>query len=932
MADAAETGTVIDLSKRDVQALEFKEVIQQGAMKRLAALLTKRIESVGKPAAKDVTGEVEDDGSPLFLDRRHGTILIHGGRGSGKTTFIRNAFHLIRNGDGPFKDLKGSLSILGVVDPTLIERKEHIFIIVVNKLRQAVEKVRKEKGENGAEGKISFKDWKDSLKEMAQGLSLLDNIGPDRIMGDVWEDSHYVTEKGLEKAQAGAKLEQNFHSFVGKSLAFIGKKAFVLALDDIDTDFQSGWPILEVLRRYLTSPHFIVIMSGDMALYSILVRGHKWANFDKRHLRYDREQESSIVTMVGHLQSQYLLKLLSPQNRIALKPLTQLDRSRIEVLPPQEKKKSRLDDFLGTVVQEGLGLRGEMEADIVALLLRQPLRTVMQLMHLHSDRDEEYGIAEQLAPVFTDVMLRYNLSPDELQEASGGQFLVRLVRFLTENKLWSTGHALRPDHQSDDLNQTLLVLAVQLNNLIKAQPHLSIAYMIQIALAREVLVARLPSQSQNPEEFIRYIEIDRHRTLTGMAGRLVAVIGAAETNAGSRLGIIQVRKRGGRNTQEIVRQMYGLVPNSNTYETSNEYMSEFYHAIQMIISFGNIPDPSLLGNYYNTMESLIDRLPSRLVQNLAALPVCQVLKPSGARSTFLSVYRLLGVVGRLLEPSAGRELSAVQTLITVEGLIRDYPIPPWLAGDKPGTSSLGKSLDETEPVDEMDEDGEGEVGISSVGDKREVAVIDALRKWSSGNTSPHVALPPSVLARVMTRFFYALAAIDDAIGPRDRFLGHLLHRQIVAFLNALLIEEATYRSVPQSIHLRNAVTKDDIFIQNLELLTNIAPPKRGIGSPTGVAAIGPKTFDTVPFFNRVFSCPLWGAYLNPSSEAFSAHMSAGGHKEADESLWIAKVDYSVVQAKTTAIFPNLYSLFNSVTVLGVDVRSAAQRKNPAGEG
>ncbi len=929
MSDAAVTGTVIDLSKRDVQALEFNEVIQQGAMRRLAALLAKRVRSAGAPAANDAPVEVEDDGSPLFLDRRHGTILIHGGRGSGKTTFIRNAFHLIRRGGEPFKELKDSVSILGVVDPTLIESKEHIFIIVVNKLRHAVERVKKEKGDQGANGAISFKDWKESLKEMAQGLTLLDNIGPERMMGDGWEDPHYVTDKGLEKAQAGSKLEQNFHAFVRKSLAFIGKKAFALALDDIDTNFQRGWPVLEVLRRYLTSPHFIVIMSGDMDLYAMLVRGHNWTNFKKKHLRYDQGQKSSVEAMVGHLQSQYLLKLLPPQNRIGLKPLNQLDRSRIEVRGQRDEKGASLDDFLGAAVRDGLGLRGDMEDDIVALFLRQPLRTVMQLMMLHADHDEEYGIAQQLAPVFTEVMLRYNLSPDELQEASGAQFLVRLVRFLTENKLWSTGHALRPDHQSDELNQTLLVLAVQLNSLIKAHPHLAIAYMIQIALAREVLVARLPSLSQNPEEFIGYIEADRHRTLTGMAGRLVAVIGAAETNAGSRLGIVQVRKRAGRRSREIVEQMYGVIPDIHGSKASEGYLGKFSQVVMDALRRKDISRPSMLGNYYNTVESLVDNLPSRLMQDLAALPVCRVLTPSGTRPTFLSVYRLVGVVGRLLEPEMGRDASAVQSLLSAEGLIRDYPIPPWLAGDRPVVPSAGRTSEEVE----SEEDDEGvEEDVEAYVLQREPAVIEALRKWSSESAPADAVLPPAVLARVMTRFFYALAAIDDAIGPRERFLGHLLHRQIVAFFNALLVEEAVFRSASASIDLRNAITKDEVFLSNLRQFPKPQNAKKNTSVPLAAADLNTKSFEAVPFFSRVFSCPLWAAYLDPRSDVFGAHMSVGGHKATDGSQWIAKVNYRVAQAKDTVTFDNLYDVFNSVSVLGVDARPAAQRKGGAGEG
>ncbi|MFP3480812.1 hypothetical protein SB780_38815, partial [Burkholderia sp. SIMBA_057] len=67
-----------------------------------------------------------------------------------------------------------------------------------------------------------------------------------------------------------------------------------------------------------------------------------------------------------------------------------------------------------------------------------------------------------------------------------------------------------------------------------------------------------------------------------------------------------------------------------------------------------------------------------------------------------------------------------------------------------------------------------------------------------------------MLARTWTRFHFTLAAIDEEVGRHDRFLGHLLHRQICAFFNALLVEELIYERV-DGINLRNPVTSDVVL-------------------------------------------------------------------------------------------------------------------------
>jgi hypothetical protein len=480
----------------DVRRLPSEEeLIQQSAYERLKQLLTTRLKDLGKTEKRDELRD--DDGTALFLDRRQNAIAIHGGRGTGKTTFVRNAFALIKDD----KDLADGIATLGVVDPTLIENKENVFVIVVNKIRDAVDlsyehAVARKKADE-------YEFWRQGLRELAGGLMLLDGISSEKPLGEGWDDKQYILQRGLDKVRDAAGLEVKFHAFIERSLAFLNKKCFLLAFDDVDTSFARGWPVLEVIRRYLTSPRWVSVVCGDLDLFAILVRGQQWANFEEKSLRYDDPNIPSFRLMVDHLQGQYLLKVLRPDNRITLQPVAALiDQVSVRWEQRNSDQGSSvlpLSDFVGKLVREGLKFRGRWERRLVSeLLLRQPIRTVLQVLSLGRRQGAAGGgddlparLARELPSIFIDALLRYNLSPDELREAGSTRLLPRLAQVLTDSGEWLVAHTLFPDHQDDGINLALLGLGAWVRQQFERLPHLAFEYFIRICLSQQVLSSRL---------------------------------------------------------------------------------------------------------------------------------------------------------------------------------------------------------------------------------------------------------------------------------------------------------------------------------------------------------------------------------------------------------------------------------------------------------
>ncbi len=280
---------LIDLSD-STYAHSFAEQnrIHQVEFDAAVSLVVNQIKRIGK----NKTNEKH------VINRVHNTISIFGDRGTGKTSFIRSLFDEIE------KRCKGKeeLMILGLIDPTLMEEKAHIFLLIISMINDEVKKVI-EKGtcEPGGKAYKQRMDWDACVKKLAKGLPSLDKVGND-YNNTSWQDDEFIMRKGLDDIMAAYQLEENFHKMVDMALDILGKKAFVVAFDDIDINMEKGWRVLETIRKYLTTPKIISLLSGNMYLYNLNVRGQQWEQFDSRLITHEKSRE--YVKLVNQLENQ----------------------------------------------------------------------------------------------------------------------------------------------------------------------------------------------------------------------------------------------------------------------------------------------------------------------------------------------------------------------------------------------------------------------------------------------------------------------------------------------------------------------------------------------------------------------------------------------------------------------------------------------------
>lgn len=310
---------------RGAQALPLPNQLFSDEMDRALDLVADHVKRVDERvrSASHFPAEAEWEDPQLY----HEGILISGGRGSGKTTFILSLAKAIRDDRRRTADIVP----LPVLDPTLIDG-DSIFIaaIIASILRRVEPQWRK--NVSTSEGRR----LEDSLNHLSEGLLAANN--------EVWADhlkrspsSGIFAERLVAFARGGLQLRRHFGDFVDAAAAILDTKAFLLLVDDVDMAGTLAFPVLETIRRYVTGPRLLPIITGDLGHFSRTVMEYRLRE-SEHTLRLPNSAgftQAETVQDLRDMTAQYLLKLIRPERRIELHSakaaLRRRDPHRVEV-------------------------------------------------------------------------------------------------------------------------------------------------------------------------------------------------------------------------------------------------------------------------------------------------------------------------------------------------------------------------------------------------------------------------------------------------------------------------------------------------------------------------------------------------------------------------------------------------------------------------
>ncbi len=585
-AEAGRQEIVIDFSRMgegEFDVDNLGQLIQRDALKEIETCLSKAFTAaVNYRVTLETTDNIDD------LSRRCAAITIHGGRGSGKTTFtnylLREIHGIIARDENICQnDIKRSIATrlwtaqsqhitspkllrmdnlvihkLRVLDPTLIETNHNIMVVVISLINDAVRTHARRCGQqddNDNSCSSTLDQWSKSLQRLTEGLALIDGIFDESAARSDLMDSYSIMTRGLHKAESGVNFEVNFHRFVNDSLKILEADCFLLAFDDVDTSFDRGWPVLETLRKYLTTPQLIVIVSGDMDAYSLLVRSHVWKNFGQELLlneQWNAHPDSvslatssrikQINTQVDRLESQYLLKVLKSENRIDLAPLVRYaaHRSDLSLVAkfPGNDQPFNIFRCLNELFRQALAIRSEADLQLYRdLILRLPVRTFINLLlgsrefwvktdyndksHHICDFKLSLNLQEAFRNSFSSSLLSSGIVPDDVRGGFVARLIALVANYLIHNDGWRSRYRLRSDDIDDEVNITLIALSSALVRSFDLQPGTVITYLLRICLVRSSIYQRRYKEL-DMSAYMDFLSLSRQESMGQTLGRVLA--------------------------------------------------------------------------------------------------------------------------------------------------------------------------------------------------------------------------------------------------------------------------------------------------------------------------------------------------------------------------------------------------------------------------
>jgi hypothetical protein len=656
-----------------------------------------------------------------WLSRFHNTISVFGGRGTGKTSFIYSLLDEFSHD----KDI----AVLRIIDPTLIEEKGHIFVLIVSLINEKIEEyLNTNEIKFGNKVYEDRKRWNACLLKLSRGLPYLDSVGGRKLSND-WQDDAFIMERGLLDVASAFHLEENFHNLISNALDILGKKCFMLAFDDIDIDMKKGWSVLETIRKYLTSNRLICLLSGNMQLYSYNVRLNQWLQLEKLK---SFEPKNHYEEQVDELEGQYILKILKPENRIYLKSIYEateyIKKTKYFVL--YNDNRIELENSYTTILNMW-GIVGKREQDSFRhFLLRLPARSQINILRTNLAESDPLERVNAFVTRMQAKDINVELAVNNTRLYSG-----IIASYLLNNDLLRDSYLLLPTTDDETSNCCLAGLGILFANNVKQNPFLIFDYLIKVGYLRNASLYLVERQSI--QNLVKYGGYSTSISLKNCVGLTMAYLIGSQYNMAEHINIYALEKTAKKGDKTKI-------------------------------------DSILLRDDVNAAQRC-----------LGYIPLCSLdWRTNNNSEKYYSVYLLLAAIGQLV----GNSGEIARTLKDVQ-LYRSYPIP-----------DTDKSAADTEVLDDVQNPE------FAMDDEPFRDLISMIEQWNALWESD--SLPPYKLGRIMTRFYSAVKVISmDSLGSQ-------MHRSLVAFLNASLIEEIGIEF--SELNTNNAINDDKIFINNLK--------------------------------------------------------------------------------------------------------------------
>lgn len=809
-------------------------------------------ESLEKQVQADLTGtakawpnkrgsnNVSNGGQEKYPPGSGLVYFIDGTRGAGKSTFLRTAYQtaLALNKDKA-DDKTNCLAKLAYIDPSRIENNEIILLSVLKALK---EKVECKSGCQGDESKR--KDFRTAFKKLAGGLSLFSD-GHHQLKQ---LDPELFLDLGLDQAGHSIDLRKHLHVLFDLACQMLNVDALLLAFDDADTNAKHAHKVLECIRCYLDTPRLVILVTGDMELYSQQVR-HQFYT-DLGHGKHDQgvERTAQRIRMVDHLEDQYLLKLFPIRRRLQLRPLWNLlekpdkvDNVKIKyALTCATWQKNKIESnqtiqlnerdpkkVLNELIRRGLRIKVDRDVALYReFLLKQPLRSVLQVLsrcapYLSADDstgdlcnewrgDLSEALRESLRAMALGSLYKFGVDVDAIASSELPDLIGAVFELAIRDGDMDTAAYLRPQPSDQDLKNCFVALSADVAGICAKNPATLIQYLLagpgSVALFGQ---ARLRMNEKNSDfekqrKFQQYMGLSRNEDALNWARHATSIL---------------ISPYVGNNKTPMVR--FGVIG---------------LHKEK--------PDGELLKdvNSFKTVKTALDGI----IKDGLQLPVfaLSLVDISGTSNrTYASIFNILGLMGRLLRLEPKNDIYDVSSVLPKPHPALSISTPEWEGGRT------------TSSENEDEEWNEGMQFKESTVNPNLSNLIISTQKWLVNAEQIQKNLNPSAifLGKIWTRLYFSLEKVSDS--QRGKFCSaSLMEIFALCVINAFYVEETDH-------HLTNNALST-LMDEKLDRTNPLTSTETLIRKLNNIS----ERHEQLPLTYLIATCPLIIGLLYPDKE------------------------------------------------------------------
>lgn len=747
------------------------ELLQRRARDKVRHLLREIHSKSSDYDPKNTTGGDEE------IERFNNTVFIHGERGAGKTTFLRYLLNTLENRDlwkTETGDPAPTIKAITIIDPTRIETHQHILVDIVGKFVSLVQKQMGCRCESQAE----YESFRERLEAMAQGLKLLSSGNTSEHQS---ADAAWFLDLALEESKSGRGLECKIHRLIDSMLKIMSVDLFIIAIDDVDTDTAKAFEVLEVIRCYLTHPKLVILISGDIYLYSHIVHVKKYEEISGgENIKCLQESNDRLAQ---ELEGQYLAKIFPLNQRINLE---KLDSMRNIVIPEHSanQQSAKIEETSKTIFSEALNIKTQHLNSHIDFLLTQPVRTVLQVLKALLDakgmKNSDVSLIQTLRQVtingFVGAIVSEGIKTENISQYHPhiNSVALELFKLLHNQGDLETGFYCRPDSSYNlaGYNAAKLYISSVITRFFDSHENVNHASGQGLSEALRIMITCGASASiysthvvqslksgATYKDYLNYIGLNRNERISSIAAHYSPIIIDGMEQQGSKVykavsaGIIRLPRRG-------------------NYNNFDRFLKQIQCEKKSRIK---------------TVDDLSKQAPEKLydkISTIAVLISSHRAKASTESRDYVSAYGLMAAIAELADSTQELSLSSLKD-------IKTYSYPTFLSGSTRG--------DEDQPEeDELEED------VEEVKDENEIDKL--IGHWKS--ILPTIKASSLLLGKIWTRIFYSMNSISEGAKEKvfysteensdfhniksDITLGMHFARIVWGIINAALIEEWRY--------------------------------------------------------------------------------------------------------------------------------------------